>query len=107
MKAKVDAKVDKNVRCDACGCAFVPEMKTQREGEIEYTFWGCDYCGKAYMVGVTDEALRKDISKYMDLAKLGRLGRLSKAGHRRVIQLKENNLRRARELRKQYLKEEK
>ena len=24
-----------NVRCDACGCAFVPEPKTQREGEIE------------------------------------------------------------------------
>jgi len=105
MKARIDTKVDKNVRCDACGCAFVPEMKTQREGEIEFTFFNCDYCGKAYMVGVTDEALRKDIGKYTDLAKLSRMGRLNEAGHRRAIQLKESNLRRGKELRKQYLKE--
>ena len=24
-----------NVRCDACGCAFVPEPKTQREGLLQ------------------------------------------------------------------------
>ena len=57
-----------NVRCDACGCAFVPEPKTQREGEIEYSFFNCDYCGKAYIVSVTDAALRRSIRKYRSLA---------------------------------------
>ena len=52
------------VRCDACGCAFVPEPKTQREGEIEYSFFNCDYCGKAYIMSVTDAALRRSIRKY-------------------------------------------
>lgn len=45
-----------NIRCDACGCAFVPEPQTQREGEIEYSYFNCDYCCKAYMVSVTDAA---------------------------------------------------
>ena len=57
-----------NVRCDACGCAFVPEPKTQREGEIEYSFFNCDYCGKAYIVTVTDAALRRNIRKYREIA---------------------------------------
>ena len=35
---------NKSVRCDACGCAFTPEILTQREGEIEYTFFRCAYC---------------------------------------------------------------
>lgn len=105
MKARIDAKVDKNVRCDACGCAFIPEMLTQREGEIEFTFFRCDYCGKAYMVSVTDEALRKDIAKYVSYVNRNRVKRLSEKELRRAAQLKENNLKRSRELRKQYLKD--
>lgn len=67
MKAK--AKTPKqNVRCDFCGCAFVPEPKMQHDGEIEYTFFNCDYCGKAYIVSVTDAALRKNIRRYTALA---------------------------------------
>ena len=31
------------VRFDKCGCAFVPETLTQREGEIEYSFFRCVY----------------------------------------------------------------
>ena len=54
----------KNCRCDVCGCAFVPEAKLLREGEIEYTYFNCDYCGKAYIVSVTDFVLRRSIQKY-------------------------------------------
>ena len=57
-------KEKQNCRCDACGCAFVPEPKTQREGEIEYSFFNCDYCGKAYIVSVTDAALHRNNRTY-------------------------------------------
>lgn len=43
------------VRCDACECAFTPEILIQREGEIEYLFFRCDYCGKAYMISAREE----------------------------------------------------
>lgn len=46
MRARLKPPGDA-VRCDVCGCAFVPESKTQREGEIEYSVFNCDYCGKA------------------------------------------------------------
>ena len=56
----------KNCRCDACGCAFVPKPKTQREGKIEYSFFNCDYCGKAYIVSLTDADLRRSNSQVPD-----------------------------------------
>lgn len=33
MKSKTKTS-KQNVRCNFCGCAFVPNPKTQREGEI-------------------------------------------------------------------------
>lgn len=102
MKSK--AKTPKqNVRCNFCGCAFVPEPKTQREGEIEYSFFNCDYCGKAFMVSVTDAALRKDIRRYVALAERQKEKPLSEQALREVVALKEANLRRAAELRQMYL----
>ena len=94
------------VKCDACGCAFVPELLTQREGEIEYTFFRCDYCGKAFMVSVTDEALRESIEQYRALARWNMMKRLPERTQRRMQKLKEENVRRARELRWQYLRED-
>ena len=104
MKAK--AKTPKqNVRCDFCGCAFVPEPKTQREGEIEYTFFNCDYCGKAYIVSVTDAALRKNIRRYAALAERQKKKPMSEQVLREIADLKEMNLKRAAELRKMYIRE--
>lgn len=94
------------VKCGTCGCAFVPELLTQREGEIEYTFFRCDYCGKAYMVTVTDAALRESIGHYRALARRNQIRRLSERMQRRMQRLKEENIRRARELRWQYLRED-
>jgi hypothetical protein len=94
-----------NIRCDACGCAFAPEPKTQREGEIEYSFFNCDYCGKAYIVSVTDTVLRRDIDRYAELAERHKRKRLSEQQLREAARLKESNIRRSAELRKMYLNE--
>lgn len=103
MKSKAQTP-KQAVHCDACGCAFVPEPKTQRKGEIEYTFFNCDYCGKAFMVSVTDAVLRKDIRRYAALAERQKEKALSEQALREVTALKEANLRRAAELRRMYLK---
>lgn len=96
----------KNCRCDACGSAFVPEPKTQREGEIEYSFFNCDYCGKAYIVSVTDAALRRSIRKYRTLAEKLKGKLLSEETLREVTTLKEANTKRAAKLRQIYILEE-
>lgn len=104
MKAK--AKTPKQaVRCDFCGCAFVPEPKTQREGEIEYTFFNCDYCGKAYIVSVTDAALRKNIRRYAALAERQKKNPLNEQAIKEIANLKAINLKRAAELRQMYIRE--
>ena len=94
-----------NVRCDFCGCAFVPEPKNQREGGIEYTFFNCDYCGKAYIVSVTYAALRKNIRRYAALAERQKKNPLNEQALREIVDLKEMNLKRAAELRQMYIRE--
>lgn len=103
MKSKAKT-LKQNVRCNFCGCAFVPEPKTQREGEIEYTFFNCDYCGKAYIVSVTDAALRRSIRKYRTLAKKLKGKPLSEQTLREVTALKDANAQQAAELRRMYLR---
>lgn len=93
----------KHVRCDACGCAFTPEFITQRDGDIDYTFFRCAYCGKAYMVSITDEKLRQDIARYMAITKKGRL---TAEETREAIELLRANKERVNLLRHQHLKEE-
>ena len=93
------------VRCDKCGCAFVPETLTQREGEIEYSYFNCDYCGKAYLVSVTDADLRRSIRKYRTLAEKLRGQPLSEDTLREVTELKDANTKRAAKLRQIYILE--
>ena len=97
---------ERNIRCDACGCAFEPEALTEQDGDIEFTFFRCGYCGKAYMVSVTDSKLRESIAEYVRLAEANRKERLSERRQRRMQKLKAENVRMARELRRTYLKEE-
>ena len=94
------------VRCDVCGCAFAPEPKTQREGEIEYSYFNCDYCGKAYIVSVTDAALRRSIRKYRAFAEKMKGKSLTEQTLREVTALKDANTKRAAELRQMYIREE-
>ena len=96
------ATANKSVRCNACGCAFIPEFLTQRDGDIEYTFFRCAYCGKAYMVSITDEKLRQDIARYVAITKKGRL---TAEETREAIELLRANKERANLLRHQHFKE--
>ena len=105
-KSKPRIVLKNAVRCDKCGCAFVPETLTQREGEIEYSFFRCDYCGKAYLVSVTDADLCKDIHKYRTLAEKLKGKPLSEETLREVTAQKDANAKRAAELRQMYIREE-
>ena len=93
------------VRCDACGCAFVPKSKSLREGEIEYTYFNCDYCGKAYIVSVTDAELRRGIARYARLSKKLKGKPVTEQTLREVAELKNANVKRAAELRQMYIRE--
>ena len=95
----------KSVRCDKCGCGFVPEILTRSEGEIEYSYFNCDYCGKAYIVTVTDAALRRNIRKYREIADRQQKSTLSEMELLFAARLKEQNLKRAAELRQMYIRE--
>ena len=103
-KQKPSAPV-KVVHCDHCGCGFVPEILTCSEGEIEYSYFNCDYCGKAYIVTVTDAALRKNIRKYREIAERQRESTLSEMELLFAARLKEQNVKRAAELRQMYIRE--
>ena len=96
----------KEIRCDACGCAFIPEVMTETDGDIEFTFYRCDYCGKAYMVSVTDSQLRANIAEYVRLAEQNKLKRLPEPDQLWMQTLKATNVQMARELRTRYLKED-
>ena len=93
------------IRCIACGCAFQPAAQCERDGEIEYTFFRCVWCGKAYMVSVTDEKLRQSIEAYQRLVEQNRIRRLPEDEQIRMQQLKAENAAKCRELRGLYLKE--
>lgn len=97
---------DKAVRCDACGCAFEPKALTEKDGDIEYTFFRCDCCGKAYMVAVTDSQLRANLAEYERLAEQNRGERFSLPDQLWMQTLKATNAQMARELRKKYLRED-
>ena len=103
-KQKPSAPV-KAVRCNKCDCGFVPEMQTRSEGEIEYSYFNCDYCGKAYIVSVTDAALRRNIRKYREIAERQRESTLSEMELLFAARLKDANTKRAAELRQMYIRE--
>ena len=103
-KQKPSAPV-KAVRCDHCGCGFVPMIQTRSEGVIEYNYFNCDCCGKAYIVSVTDAALRKNIRKYREIAERQRETTLSEMELLFAARLKEQNVKRAAELRQMYIRE--
>ncbi len=99
-------KTNQNCRCDKCGCAFIPQMQMQREGEIEYSFYNCNYCGKAYLVSVTDAALRKNIQKYAAFVGRRKTEMMSEMELLAAARLKQSNMERAAELRQMYIREE-
>ena len=85
--------------CNKCDAVIpAPEWKTIRDGDIEHTYFSCLSCGDAYHVGTTDGRLREDIVKYTKMASCLRTGKCSEQFHGRVQKLKEENVKRSREL---------
>lgn len=99
-------RIGREIKCGYCGCAFIPEPLTERDGEIKYTFFRCDFCGKAYMVSMTDEELRESIAEYVRLAEQNRADRLSEPEQFRMQRIKAENVARAEALRKLCLQED-
>ena len=51
--------------CDVCDARIEqPTAISRREGDLEITVFLCPFCGKEYIVSVTDEELRKDVKEY-------------------------------------------
>ena len=90
------------VKCDWCGCAFFPELQKKREGEIESMFLKCPYCGKRYLVAVSDEKLRMDVAEYIRLVEEGRAGQMSEEMKERLYGLKEKNVARSNRLKEMH-----
>lgn len=89
--------------CDGCGAVIPqPEWKTLRDGDIEHTYFVCDACGAAFSVSVTDGKLRQNIQKYKEMAKRLKERQCSESFQKRVQRLKEDNVKRSRELKEQH-----
>ena len=92
-----------NIKCDQCSAvseSIMPE--TQMEGDIEFTFFRCPACGKAYPIAATDSALRADIVEYNRMRNLIRVKPVKESFIRRAEALKQKNLKRSRELMEQH-----
>ena len=85
--------------CNKCGAVIPkPDLKTIRDGEIEHTYFLCPDCGEAYRVSTTDKHLRKRIEDYNRMSARVRKGNCTKEFQKRVQKVKEDNVRRSREL---------
>jgi len=89
--------------CDQCGAVIgKPDWVTIRDGELEHTYFVCDDCGAAYQFSVTDKKLRQNIEKYKEMAQRLKEKKCNEAFQRRVQRLKEDNVKRSRELKEKH-----
>ena len=89
--------------CDKCGAVIQnPGWKVARDGEVEHTYFVCQDCGAAYQFSVTDKKLREKIQKYKEMAQRLKEKKCTEAFQKRVQRLKEENVKRSRELKKQH-----
>ena len=89
--------------CNHCGKELQsPEWKTIQDGDLEYTVFLCEHCGTGYVVCVTDEALRRHITHYRQMAEKVKEGLQSEDFHRELQQLKNRNRKRSQELYEQH-----
>ena len=89
--------------CDQCGAVLAqPEWKTIRDREFEHTYFICEDCGAAYQFAVTDKKLREKIQKYKEMAQRLKERQCSESFQKRVQRLKEDNVKRSRELKEKH-----
>lgn len=89
--------------CDKCEMVILnPEMKTIRDGDVEHAYFVCSECNSVYPVCTTNGNLRKRIEVYREMAMRLKTRCCTEQFHRRVQKMKEENVRRSRELAKMH-----
>lgn len=92
-----------NIKCDHCGAvAETIEPKETADGEFEYTFFRCPVCKATFPIAVTDKRLRVDITEYQHRRNHIRISPVSEQFLRETEALKQENLKRCRELMEQH-----
>ena len=91
------------IKCDKCGTVAETIMpETARDGDIEHTFFRCTACGEVYPIAATDDALRKSIAEYDRRRQLIRIHPVTEQFLRDTEALKQDNLKRCKELMEQH-----
>ena len=89
-------------KCDRCGAENEFAPLSRMDGDLEVHFLRCGGCGAETVAAVSDSKLRDDVALYRTMAARIAAKRVSERFQRRVQRLKEQNVRRSRELRMQY-----
>ncbi len=91
------------IKCDKCGAvAETVTPETARNDDIEYTFFRCSDCGAVCPISATDTALRTNIAEYSRRRQQIRVKPVTEAFLRETEALKQENLKRCKELMEQY-----
>lgn len=91
------------IKCDNCGAVAETIMpETVKDGDTEYTFFRCPDCGAVYPIAATDDALRKSIAEYDHRRQLIRIKSVTEKFLRDTEALKQDNLKRCKELMEQH-----
>lgn len=96
-------KIMNKVVCDKCKYEFSIKFQTKNKGDLQATYFECPKCHKEYIVNVTDENLRKDINKAIELRNKMLQDSNDKEAIRDYYILKNNNLIRGKQLKEEYL----
>ena len=94
--------IDRKILCESCSAEFEPLIEKRTDGDLEFVFFRCPFCGARYTVSVTDSPLREQIREYTDLAEEGRQRRLTESQYLYLEKLLEDNVARSKELRERY-----
>ena len=97
-----DEEIVETVRCNGCGCAITPELHEAKSGEYELSFFVCPFCGKRYVISITDDVLRKSIEEYCGLRQAAEKDELSEEELERMKELKAANRERMRALKEAF-----
>ena len=89
--------------CDRCKEEFYIKIQIKYKGDLQATYFECPKCHEEYIVNVTDENLRKDINKAIELRNKMLQDSNDKEAIRDYYILKNNNLIRGKQLKEEYL----
>ena len=93
---------DERIQCESCNAVFEPLIEKRTDGDLEFVFFRCPFCGARYTISVTDPPLREQIREYTELAEEGRQRRFTESQYLYLEKLLEDNVARSKELRKRY-----